>query len=66
MTAKITATKQKMVNDNNKKGDSNANRGKNRRKGIKEYVLKEKKGNSFNNTKCKYMSILSFFQNNLY
>ena len=65
MKAKRTETEENKVNDNNKNG-VNTNRGKNRRWVTEEYVLKEKKGNNFNNTKCKYMYILSFFQNNRY
>ena len=63
MTATRTAPEEKKGDENNKNSDGGANRGKKRRGGIDESVLKEKGGNVFNNTKCKYMYILSFFQN---
>ena len=62
MKATRTATEDKMGEDNNKKGDRNANMGNNRRGGIDGYVMKEKGDNNFNNTKFKYMYILSFFR----
>ena len=63
MTATITALEQNKGNDNNKNGDGGAKRGKKRRGGINELFVKEKDSNDFNNTKCKCMYILSFFQN---
>ena len=41
-----------------------AKRGKKKSGGIDGFVPKDKEGDDFNNTKYKYMYILSFFQNN--
>ena len=59
-----TATEEKKDNYNDKSGNIGAKRGKRKRGGIKRSVTKEKEGNNSNNTKYKYMYILSFFQNN--
>ena len=55
---------EKKGNDGDENGDGDTKRGEKNRKGINGSVLKEKEGDDFNNTKCKYMYILSFFQNN--
>ena len=57
-------TEEKKGDDGDENGDGDAKRGEKKRKGIDGSVLKEKEGNDFNNTKCKYMYILSFFRNN--
>ena len=57
-------TEEKKGDDGDKNG--NAERGEKKRKGIDGSVPKDKEGDNFNNKKCKYMYILSFFQNNLY
>ena len=64
MTATRTATEEKKDNENNKNGNAGAKWGKKSRVSIDGSVLKEKYGDNFNNTKYKYMYILSFFQNN--
>ena len=59
-----------MSAEKKKGGDGKMNRegGVKRRKnnggGIDGSIPKEKEGEDFNNTKCKYMYILSFFQYN--
>ena len=60
----IKDTGEKKGNDGDKNGDSGTKRGKKNRGGINGSVPKEKEGDDFNNTKCKYMYIISFFQNN--
>ena len=57
-------TEEKRGDDGNENGNGDAKRGEKKRKGIDGSVPKEKEGDDFNNTKCKYMHILSFFQNN--
>ena len=64
--------KMRMSTEKKKGGDGKMNRegGAKRRKknrgGIDGSIPKEKVGEEFNNIKCKYMYILSFFQYNLY
>ena len=50
--------------DGNENSGGDAKRGEKKRKVVDGSVPKEKEGDDFNNTKCKYMYILSFFQNN--
>ena len=57
-------TKEKKGDDGDEIGDGDPKRGEKKTKGIDSSVLKEKEGDDFNNTKCKYMYIHSFFQNN--
>ena len=64
MTATRTATEEKKGDDDDENGDGGAKRGKKRRGGIDGSVPKEKECDDFNNIKCKYMYILSFFLNN--
>ena len=64
MTATRTATEEKKGNGKNENRNGGAKRGNKRRGGIDGSVSKEKEGDDFNDTKCKYMYILSFFQNN--
>ena len=56
-------TEEKKFDDGDENGNSDAKRGEKKRKGIDGSVPKDKEGGDFNNTKCKYMYILSFFQN---
>ena len=56
-------TEENKGNGGNENGDGDANKGEKKRNGIDGSVLKEREGDDFNNTKCKYMYILSFFQN---
>ena len=64
LVKKNKKTQEKKGDDGNENDDSNSKRGEKKRKGIDGSVPKEKEGNNFNNTKCKYMYILSFFKNN--
>ena len=57
-------TEEKKGGDGDENGDGDARRGEKKRKVIASSVPKEKEGDNFNNTKCKYTYILSFFQNN--
>ena len=57
-------TEEKKGDDGDENIDGDANRGGKKRKGIDGSVPKEKEGDALNNKKCKYMYILSFFQNN--
>ena len=64
MTETRTVTEEKKVHGDDKNGDSGAKKEKKRMGGIDGSIPKDKEGDDFNNTKCKYMDILLFFQNN--
>ena len=56
-------TEEKKGDDGNKNGNYDAKMEEKKRKDTDGSVPKGKEGDNFNNTKCKYMYILSFFQN---
>ena len=64
LVKKNKKTEDKKGDDDDENGDGDAKRGEKKRKGMDGSVPKEKKGDDFNNKKCKYMYIISFFQNN--
>ena len=64
MEATGMAKEEKKDNDSDQNGNIGAKKVKKKRGGIEKSVTKEKEDNSSNNTKCKYMYIISFFQNN--
>ena len=60
----IMLTEKKKGDDGEMNREGGAKRRKRIRGGIDGSIPKEKEGEDFNNTKCKYMYILSFFQYN--
>ena len=63
MKATRTAMEENKGYEGEKNNDGGAKRGKKKRGGIDGFAPKEEEGDNYNNTKCKYMYILSFFQN---
>ena len=64
MTMTRTAMEEKKGYDIDENVEGSAKRGEKKRGGIDMSVPKEKEGDAFNNTKCKYIYILPFFQKN--
>ena len=64
MTATRTETEEQKGDDDNENVHGSSKRGNKKRGSINRSVPKQNEGDDFNNTKCKYMYILSFFQNN--